>query len=328
MATVIMVDGSAYRREGAKMLIDEDGKTYGMISGGCLEEDLTHHAKEVLKTNQPKIVTYDMKSENDLGWGQGAGCNGIIYVYIEATGWNFLKDRNGNPVWDLIDKKLSSGHRVASLLLLGVKENYNNRIYFSEDGDILYELENVKMSLLTELETFISHDKRTESIKTEAHGKVLLELYKPKALLFIFGAGPDIEPLVELAAKLDFSVSLIDPRSSRCNKKNFPTADQHIVEHSHMYLQNNEIPLNSFVLIMTHNFQWDQDVLKHLVTKSIRYLGILGPRRRTERLLYPEPIPLELHSPVGLDICAEGSEEIAVSICAELVKWRNSGISQ
>ena len=91
MVTVIGVEGSAYRHEGAKILIDEKGKIYGMISGGCLEEDLIHHAKEVLQFRKPKMVTYDHTSENDLSWGPWSGCNGIIYVYIEETGWDIIK---------------------------------------------------------------------------------------------------------------------------------------------------------------------------------------------------------------------------------------------
>ncbi len=312
MATVIKVEGSAYRREGAKMLIDENGTTFGMISGGCLEEDLTHHAKEVLETKQSKIVTYDMKSENDLGWGQGAGCNGIIYVYIEETGWD--------SVWEKINQKLKSGQHVISFLQLKQKE----RVYISDDSEFLHCPENADKSLISYVNTFMSLGNKTVINKVEDNGKIVMELYQPKEKLYVFGAGIDVEPVVELAAKLDFSIIIIDPRSQRCKPENFPTADKHIVEHPHVFLQQNEILQNNFVLIMTHNFQWDQAVLKHFVKKSVHYLGILGPRKRTARLLDPEPIPDWVHSPVGMDIFAEGSEEIAVSICAELIKKRKS----
>ncbi|MEH7386769.1 XdhC/CoxI family protein [Bacillus sp. JJ1521] len=320
MATVIKVEGSAYRREGAKMLIDENGTTFGMISGGCLEEDLTHHAKEVMQTHHPKIVTYDMKSEGDAGWGQGAGCNGIIYVYIEETGWDLDKDQSCKSVWDLIYQKLISGKYVVSLLNIDKKQ----RMYCSEDGDLLNYPENADSSLITYVESFLELGNRTANEKVDGQGEIIMELFQPKERLYIFGAGPDVQPVVELAAKLDFSILLIDPRNKRCNPENFPTADHYIVEHPHIFLQQNEIPQNSFVLIMTHNFQWDQKVLKYFVKKSIHYLGILGPKRRTARLLDPEPIPDWIHSPVGMDIDAEGSEEIAVSICAELIKKRKS----
>lgn len=130
--------------------------------------------------------------------------------------------------------------------------------------------------------------------------------------------------MVELVSKLDFSVRLIDPRNERFEKGNFSTADQLIIEFPHLFLQYNDLPVNSFVLIMTHNFQWDQNVLEYFIKKPPQYLGILGSKKRTERLFHFRPIPEWVHSPVGIEIDAEGPEEIAISICAELIKKRNA----
>jgi xanthine dehydrogenase accessory factor len=322
MATVIGVEGSAYRHEGAKMLIDEKGKLYGMISGGCLEEDLIHHAKEVLQFRKPKIVTYDHTSENDLSWAPWSGCNGVIYVYIEETGWNLLKDKMGKSLWEIIDHKLLLDHRVASLKIIDEENDNKDRLYYAGDGEILYGLDDLENSLLTYLKTFIENEKKIEIIKID-NQRFLAEQYKLKEPLYIFGAGPDIEPLVELVSKLDFSVRLIDPRNERFEKGNFSTVDQIIIEFPHLFLQYNHLPVNSFVLIMTHNFQWDQDVLEYFIKKPPKYLGILGSKKRTERLFHFSSILGWVHSPVGMEIGAEGPEEIAISICAELIKKRN-----
>ena len=323
MATVIGVEGSAYRHEGAKMLIDEKGKIYGMISGGCLEEDLIHHAKEVLQFRKPKMVIYDYTSENDLSWGPWSGCNGIIYVYIEETGWDILKDKMGKSLWESIDHKLLLGHRVASLKIIDEGNDNKDLIYYAEDGEILYGLDDLENPLLSYLKNFINSEKKTEIVTIE-NQRFLAEQYKPKEPLYIFGAGPDIEPLVELVSKLDFSVRIIDPRSERFEKGNFSNADQRIIEFPHLFLQYNDLPINSFILIMTHNFQWDQHVLEYFIKKPPKYLGILGSKKRTERLFHPKPIPEWVHSPVGMEIGAEGPEEIAISICAELLKKRNA----
>lgn len=323
MATVIDVEGSAYRHKGAKMLIDEKGITYGMISGGCLEEDLIHHAMEVLQSRKTKIVTYNLKSENEISWGEGIGCNGVIYVLIETIGWNMLKDTNGIDLWEKVNQKLLLGYRVASLTAIDEHNNADFRIYYGEDEEVLYCSGDVEQSLINDLRNFIYHEEGTSLIKGENQRQTLMELYKPRELLYIFGAGPDIEPLVELVAKLDFSVCLIDPRSQRCNTKNFPNADQHIIEFPHVYLQQHNLPVNSFVLIMTHNFQWDQSILNHLIHHPTQYVGVLGPKKRTERLLNPKPVPEWIDSPVGVEIYAEGQEEIAISICAQLIKRRN-----
>lgn len=323
LATVIGIEGSAYRHEGAKMLIDEKGNHYGIISGGCLEEDLVHQARDVLQSRKAKIVTYDLKSENDMGWGQGIGCNGMIDVYIEEVGWDFLKKKNGQSLWAVIEQKLLSGQKVAAAKMIDEGNNPKGEIYYCEDGEILHCSNEQMKPLLNYLETFFFRKKKTEFIIIENQGRILTELYKPKEILYIFGAGQDTEPLVELASKLDFSVRLIDPRSERFDNGNFSTADEIFIEFPHIFLQHTDLPLNSFVVIMTHNFHWDQLILKHFINKPPHYLGILGPKRRTERLLNLEPIPEWIHSPIGVEIFAEGPEEIAISIGAELIKRRN-----
>ena len=73
------------------MLIDENGRRYGMISGGCLEEDVIHQAIEVLQSGKAKMLSYDNKKENELSWGQWSGSIGVVYIYIEKTGWDILK---------------------------------------------------------------------------------------------------------------------------------------------------------------------------------------------------------------------------------------------
>jgi len=289
MATIFRVDGSSYRREGAKMLIDQSGNCYGILSAGCLEEDLVYRAKEVFHTNRSKTMTYDLRGEDDLSWGQGAGCNGSVHIYLEATSW----EEDG---WSKVEQKLQAGVSVISeKSLTGAGSTI-----WGEDGEILYF-----------------------TPETEDSPR-FMERYQPRESLYIFGAGPDAEPIVDYVAKVDFSVRLIDPRSDRCNEKNFPHAAQLIVEFPDLYLQANKIPQNSFVLIMTHNFQYDQQILHHFISKENppHYLGILGSKQRTQRLLAPNPVPDWIHSPVGLMIGAEGPEEIAVSILAELIQCR------
>ena len=267
------------------MLIDERGKTYGLISGGCLEENLIYHAKEVLQSGQSQIVKYDLKSENDLDWGQGAGCNGVIYIYIEEIGWNILKDRHGHSIWEGIDQKLLSGCCVASVKFIDEDHKIKSSIYYCEDGEVLCGSNCLDKSLFTYLETFVSCEKKVDFLTKEGEGRMLAELYKPKEVLYIFGAGPDTEPLVEVVSKLDFSVRVIDPRSERFDHGNFSTADQLIIEFPHVYLQHNHLHLNSFVLIMTHNFRWDQSILKHFVKKPPQYLGILGPKKANREII-------------------------------------------
>jgi xanthine dehydrogenase accessory factor len=322
LATIIGVDGSAYRHPGAKMLIAEDDSQYGTISAGCLEEDLTYHAQEVISNRQPKTLTYDLRSEDDLSWGQGAGCNGSIKIYVEPNEWKYTPQFHDDPIWPKVDSALALGNKVASAKSISDNISKSNHLFYTEKGIVLGDADpNIKEKILPELMRFINSGKKLELIKfVDVEDDFLLELYEPREQLYIFGAGPDVEPIARLASDLDFFITIIDPKSSRCNETVFPTADQWIVEHPESYLQTNKLANKSYVLIMTHSFQRDQNILRNLIESPPYYVGVLGPRKRTERLLVPDPLPDWIHSPIGLSIGAEGPEEISVSIVAELLK--------
>lgn len=325
MATIFQVRGSAYRREGAKMLIGEDGSTYGSISAGCLEGDLTYRAMDAIKSNVTKLATYDLMTEDDLGWGQGAGCNGIIDVLVEPFSWSDSSSERHTEVLESIDNLMDEGERIYALKKLD--ENIHPiTTYFKMDGQPLGEKAwdaGDNRLINKQLEAFIEEGRKFKRVEFQEE-EFILERYEPKDELIIFGAGPDVEPLVTIARKLDFSVTVIDPRSMRCNKDIFPDADHLIVEHPKTYLEHHELPSRSYVIVMTHNFDRDREILSYILDKPLRYLGVLGPRKRTERIVLPRHLPNEIHSPIGLEIEADGAEEISVSVLAELIKVRNN----
>lgn len=326
LATIIRVDGSSYRREGAKMLFAEDGSSCGTISAGCLEEDLIYHAQEVMQTHTSKTVIYDLKSLDDLSWGQGAGCDGEIEVFVEAIHWKanvFMKDQQ---IWPNIDDAIARGRSVICAKSVKGKVGLGMQFLFSNEGLMLAGEKGTKIQLhlSTYCRQLIEQGFKTKLVHIpELQNDFLFEYYIPKQVLYVFGAGPDAVPLVRLASQVGFSVTVIDPRSSRCNVENFPTAEYTINEHPEAYVLNNKITACSFVVIMTHNFKWDQQILSHLIEEPLNYLGILGPRRRSERMNENKPLPSIIHSPIGLDIGADGSEEISISVVAQLIKARN-----
>lgn len=325
MATIIKVDGSAYRREGARMLIGEDGSCSGTISAGCLEEDLIIQAQEVIHSMQTKICKYDLRSVDDLSWGQGAGCDGDIHVYIEPIGWDFNMYQSNTPLWPYVDHCLTKGMSIISVKRLENANKQPKLLLFSDD-EILKESHENKMNhiFIPYLHEFLKGKTKVKVLHVqELECDFLFELFQPKNLLYVFGAGPDAEPIVNLAAKMDFSVTVIDPRSSRCNDINFKHAHSLILEHPETFFRNRWIEDNSYVLVMTHNFNWDQIILENLIHFPLKYLGVLGPRRRTEKLLGTRNLPDYLHSPIGVNIHAEGPDEISISVLAELIQIRN-----
>jgi xanthine dehydrogenase accessory factor len=143
--------------------------------------------------------------------------------------------------------------------------------------------------------------------------------------LIIFGAGPDVKPLVSNAADIGFSVILCDWREALCCKKHFPAADRFIVGFPQEILTKLRFLPTDFMILFSHNFKHDQEILLNLPYKKIGYIGVLGPRERTKRLLRKNEIPEWIHSPIGISIGAQGPEEIAISVMAELISvWRKS----
>lgn len=325
LATVVKIEGSAYRHEGAKMLIDAKGRRYGVISGGCLEEDIIHHADEVLQTGKSKLLRYDHQKETDLNWGPWSGCAGVVYIYIEKTSWNFLKDRKGNSLWETIEGKLSMGKRVISLKYIEEESSSQAGAYYSDEGNVLAGPDDLVQQHIQELEAFSSDHKQTNMVFLENQRILLMEQFQPKESVYIFGAGTDTEFLVELLAKLDFSVTVVDPRSERYEQGNFAAASEFVIDFPHLYLRHHPIAEKSYYLIMTHNFQWDQAILPYFLKHPPKYLGLLGSTKRTEKLFSPEPIPDWIHAPIGINIPAEGAEEIAISIAAQLIQTRGQG---
>ncbi|WP_209123760.1 XdhC family protein [Alkalihalobacillus sp. BA299] len=317
MATVIRVEGSSYRHEGAKMLLGKDGKQYGTISAGCLEEDLGYYAKEVIDLNEPITKTYDLRSEDDLDWGLSAGCNGKVVVFLEPIQF----DEDTYNIYKRLDEGQSIAiARGASADVYGLKLCLANsgQLFGNIDDPTLKEI--LHFQLTEFLETSHHFDYRTlVSMQT----KFIFEIIEPKDVLYIFGAGPDVEPLVKSAYDLDFHTIIIDPRSSRCNQYHFPQAGELVVKHPEAFFIDTNIDLNSFVLIMTHSFTRDKKILEFFLEIQPKYLGVLGPKRRTERLLYPKCVPDWVYSPIGLNINAEAPEEISISILSELIKVRN-----
>lgn len=331
MATIIRVDGSAYRREGAKMLIGEDGGYYGTISAGCLEEDLIHQAKQVIEAFQPKIVNYDLRSEDDLSWGQSAGCDGDIEIYIEPIGWELNQLKQNTFLWPYIDQQLKHGVSLVSAKCMNEGDSQGLVMLYSTDGKIVRGSLDKKTEeiLIPYFHHFSISGSKVKLIHIEElQSDYLFELYQPKENLFIFGAGPDAEPLAKLASQLDFSVAIIDPRSSRCSDTYFPEADRRIIEHPDSFFNKYQIPFDSYVLVMTHNFNRDQQILQYLLEDPPKYLGVLGPKRRTERLVNDKTLLSFIQSPIGLSIGAEGPEEISISVLAELIKIRNHSLSE
>lgn len=319
LATVVSLEGSGYRRPGARMLIDENGYSIGTVSGGCLEADVLERAKKVLQTGEPIIITYDtMKDENSV-FGLGMGCRGIVRILLEKisndnTFFNLLagvfEKRKPFSVATLISSKREN-LPVGSQLFVSGAEVINSG-FEPEISDLI--LENLKTSSSEPLPQLVAFD----------FGEVFLEKMNPPLNLLLFGAGFDAIPLMKFAKELGWRVTAIDHRPAYANPERLPEIDEIIAANSEdlagKVFQNE----NSVAVIMTHNYERDRNILRRLLKSNCLYIGALGPKRRTEKLLgeieedFTENQLEKLHAPIGLDIGAETPEEIALAIVAEI----------
>ena len=323
LTTIVSVTGSAYRKEGAKMWFSNDGGTVGTLSAGCLEADLSLRAKEALENFQPFVHSYDMTSEDDLGWGRGAGCNGIVEVLVEPIHAS-LETNDGN-YWGTVVPMLNDGHPLTCVRKMDPDNlNLENFLVFNHHTKSWYGTlgnpeQDEHWKQVVEANQGVwqrSHSRR------ESDGFYFVDQIEPKPQVYVFGAGPDAEPLVSLLATIGFDVSVIDHRPNRLKPELFRDAKRLIDSRPLEAKQKVQLLDDSYAIVMTHSFQTDEEWVHYLRSKRLKYLGVLGPRARTERLLKTVTAPAWLHSPIGLSISADGPEEIAVSVAAELIQVR------
>lgn len=296
LATVVAVRGSSYRRPGARLLVPAAGPPIGLISGGCLEEEAARLAREALTLDVPVLVTVDHSAEGDELWGMGLGCRGVIDLLAEPN----------DMATATLDALRAAGEGRASYLLTGL------------DGE---------RRSLTVLEADALGERAAMAV---AHGRPVvigesvLDPILPPLHLVVCGAGPDAGPLVAAGLRLGWRVSVVDPRRSLLRPERFPGAALHDVEPA---LAAGAVGAGEWtaVVLMSHDYLRDAAFLAGFVGRGVPYLGVLGPRDRTDRLLAElETAPVAsdlaaLHAPAGLDIGADGAEEVATAVIGEIL---------
>jgi xanthine/CO dehydrogenase XdhC/CoxF family maturation factor len=328
LATVVHVEGSSYRRPGARMLVEENGKMTGAISGGCLEGDALRKALLAIKHGQNKLVTYDTLNKDDIEFGVQLGCNGVVHILFEPINPN----QANNPI-ELLEKCFSRRKNAVLATLFSLKNFYGR-----QPGTCLFFDGETSHSNLVDqhLESQIKDDALTvlagNSSLLKQYGDDELtgfvELIQPPVSLIIVGAGNDALPLVDMATVLGWQITVMDGRSTHANKQRFGKAHQIIVAKPVEGIQQVTIDERTVFVLMTHNYNYDRAMLEVLLQQKCRYIGTLGPRERLQRMLaelqdlgvkITDEQKSMIYGPTGLDIGAETSEEIALSVLSEII---------
>ena len=326
IATVVQVRGSSYRSPGARMLITDDGKWVGSISGGCLEGDALRQARQVMNNGTPQTVTYDTREESNQNLGIGLGCNGVIDVLIEPV------DHSDQTKTVATYKSIieTNGPVTLATVFSGGSEK-GGKILRLEDTTLINTIvdKNLEEMIIADL-TSVFETKSSHARKYDVGGiteEVFIEIIQPSVSLIIFGGGFDARPVSQLAKSLGWDVTVTDECVAHIAPLFFPTADKlSLCQRSFIDRDFNITPYTACVL-MSHNYEYDRDVLRKLLKSETPFIGILGPRKRFDKMqeefskegivLTPEDHH-RIHSPIGLDIGAEAPDEIAVSIIAEI----------
>ncbi|MDT5121458.1 MAG: xanthine dehydrogenase accessory factor [Acidobacteriota bacterium] len=338
LATVVSVEGSAYRRPGARMLITESGQTVGTISGGCLESDVMERAAQVVETGVPRVIEYDTRGNEDIVWGLGLGCNGVVRVLLEslhegsygARSLQFINDclhaRRRGVMATIIHKSQTTNgesgeYKIGERFIVGDDE-FNNNDQALAAGEFVSDIsEDARKALMDGRSVMRSYESNTS--QTE----IFFDVIEPPRPLIVFGAEQDAKPLVRLAHTLGWHATIVDTRARRATTERFNEADAVVLCRAEDVAAQVSLTPDTAVVVMTHNYLHDVDLLRVLLPASLSYLGILGPKERTTKLLqelhthgsvFTNTQLARLHSPIGIDIGAETPEEIALAIIAEI----------
>jgi xanthine/CO dehydrogenase XdhC/CoxF family maturation factor len=315
LATVVRVRGSAYRREGARILVREDGSYECLLSGGCLEPAVAEAADRVIKTGTAGVRQYDL--DEDSVWSLGIGCSGAVDILIER-----IEDDPLTRAW------LDVLGRAESAVLVKSLSDPPARMLVRECG--------VQGSLgsaaLDERAAALARGRLRAVFPVSGpecveKSDLFFEVSAPPPWLVVFGAGSDAEPLARQAWELGFAVTIVDPRESFLTAERFPHATL-VAAQPDRFTHDVRLAADAFVVIMNHHLERDRECLRFALSSPAPYIGLLGPRSRYHRLLAGlcaagmelEPASLaRVRSPVGLALGAETPEEIALSILGEIL---------
>jgi xanthine/CO dehydrogenase XdhC/CoxF family maturation factor len=291
--SVVALDGSSYRRPGVRMSIQEDGVMIGAVSGGCVEKEIARQAQSVFKEGIPKLMVYDGRYR--------LGCEGILYILIEpfapSEGFflafeNQWKSRKPFTIESYFSKKEEHRHNGGSV--------FN----FSE--------ESFSLSPIVQTENFLD---------------CLHQPIKAGFQLIIVGSEHDAVELCKYASQTGWEVCIVAPPDDPKSIDHFPGASQYLGIDETAFAQES-FDEQTAVVIMTHSFVKDLKYLGSIRNKHPRYIGLLGPSKRREKMIhelfeyYPdieESFINAIHGPAGINIGAETPQEIAISIIGEIL---------
>lgn len=319
LATVVHVSGSSYRRPGARMLVTEDGKLTGAISGGCLEGDALRKAVLAITQDRKKLVIYDTTDEDDARLGIQLGCNGIVSILFEP-----VDAEHAGPINIL---RSAAAQRKPAVIVTGYSPDNKTHLGTIDP----FSGEAAEQPLILEKAEQVMHSGKTLHCNlplADSIQELFVEYCSPAIALVVVGAGNDAIPLVQMADLLGWEVTLVDGRATHANPQRFATVQRLLVGKPGVVFPELQFDYRTAIVLMTHNYNYDTELLGLLKAQDIPYIGLLGPAAKRDRMLqelsekgihFTDAQRSCIYGPTGLDLGAETAAEIALSVCSEIM---------
>ncbi|SDM45179.1 Xanthine and CO dehydrogenase maturation factor, XdhC/CoxF family [Daejeonella rubra] len=326
IATVVRVEGSSYRRTGARMLVLDNGTWVGGISGGCLEGDALKRARVAINNSRPTLITYDTSEDDPHQIGVGLGCNGIIDVLFCPLDFN---DPN-NPV-EVLKTCIQASRETHILITIS---SVNGDFQDIKPGQLIQYKGPESLTIIGDqsLESSVDHavkqriaDKKSGSFTCEApDGRslaVFIEILPPEIHVVLMGHQYDVYPMCRLLKEIGWRVSIV-AELLKVNSKISALADEIRAPSEFFEMLIDE---HTAIILMSHDYKTDKINLPKALRTSAPFIGMLGPKVRSEKIwkeLADEGRPVNesemerIYAPLGLDIGAQTPEEIALSLAA------------
>ena len=320
LATVYETAGSTYSKAGHRILLAGSGDYRGLVSGGCLEGDLAERSRGVIASGKAAVITYDLRDSADELWGLGVGCNGLLRIFLQPL----LLANDYEPFRAIADRL--AGTRPAGVATVVESERADVEVgataVVDGSGERVFGAEGRAAQWLREAGR-IALRSASARLATEQGCRILYAPLRPIPKLLVLGGGLDAIPLVGMAAELGWFVTVADHRPGYLARGGFERAERALLVEPEKL--GAVLPLAEYdaIVVMSHHLATDRKYLAELATFDSRYLGVLGPRARRDRLLeelaaVAPQLGERLKGPVGLDIGADSPESIALSILADL----------
>lgn len=304
LATLFSSHGSTYRPLGSMMIAGPGSMIAGGISGGCLEEYIARHGREMAQESSAFMLTFDTDPDADDS-KPSLGCGGAIEVLVERLTLKHVTFLRG-----YLATRESDVPSVARCDAIP-----------SADGSL--HIARSPFSGITDL--------HKPSNRTATEGRTLIHHVEPMTRLVIFGAGADVKPLCAIGMSLGWHVTVVDRRARRASRLHFPDVDQLIAAEWHEAIKKIVFTTRTAAVMMTHSVADDIEILPLLADEPLAYLGALGPEHRRQWVIdgalstasLPEEFLERFKGPVGLNLGERSPAGIALAITAEITAILN-----